>query len=128
VGVLRPHGSHLAGENPRSVSLVGRFGGPGRDRTDDLFHAINEVYSNINNLGARTAILRDRKARNILANWHHEWYHVLFVLFESRNGPVISPTRPTKRSCRRPEAWLDAAGDPIGVQRNSGVTPTFGPR
>ena len=54
-----------------------RFGGPGRDRTDDLFHAISEVYSKINNLGARTAILSDRKARNIPANWYHEWYHVL---------------------------------------------------
>ena len=57
--------------------IVERFGGPGRDRTDDLFHAISEVYSKINNLGARTAILSDRKARNIPANWYHEWYHVL---------------------------------------------------
>jgi hypothetical protein len=97
-------------------------GGPGRDRTDDLFHAINEVYSNINNLGARTAILRDRKARNILTNWYHEWYHVL-LFFEYRNRPVIRPTRPiTDALVVDPGAWLDAAGEPIGVQQHSCLT------
>lgn len=33
------------------------------------------------NLGARTAILRDRKARNILANWYREWYHGWWAIF-----------------------------------------------
>ena len=73
-GTLAFVASHAGG---RPVRIVGRIGGPGRDRTGDLFRAISEVYSKINNLGARTAILSDRKARNIPANWYHEWCHVL---------------------------------------------------
>jgi hypothetical protein len=69
--------AQAAVQSRRHALVAERFGGPGRDRTDDLFHAISEVYSKINNLGARTAILSDRKARNIPANWYHEWYHVL---------------------------------------------------
>ena len=34
------HGTNVAPSNDRPVSIIEIFGGPGRDRTDDLFHAM----------------------------------------------------------------------------------------